>query len=439
MKKAKFLLFWVLFLMLLPLYGQEQNLSLTDCIKIGLEQNPSLKKQEAKLAQSDAKTGEVASAQDFQINGSAYGMANTPKIFFNITPTQQAIITPNSSYNIGLTISKLISNFGFFESNLDLANLQRDTEKINLLLASRDLKSDITSAYIQLLRTQSLNAQALDTLDKWKAHLAQTKSLRKNGVVAGYDVLRVDVEISKAQEQLASAQKGVNLAQSTLASLMGYQQKQPMTILGNDLDEVLKPQTLNSLNLDSAYTQGKAKRLELQIMNLFIKQAESSLDIAKNSTNPTLNLSSTYNWKTATFMTQAWQWQTMLNLNLPIFNGREKPSQIRQAREAIKQADYSRDELDLKIALEIDAAWLTYQEIKQKEKTARTQLQQAQETLRVAKLRYQEGLSNGVERIDAQNQYNVARVNLENATYDYFLSVLNLKKSMGLIDTGEVI
>ena len=413
--------------------------TLADCLKTGLAQSPVLKQQAAKVKQSDAKIGEVWGGQDFQVNIASYGMANTPKISYAFAPGQSALIIPASSYQAGITISRLISNFGFLDSQADLATLQRDADKVNLFINQRDLKTNLAGAYLQVMRTQSLESLSRDTLSRWKAHLDQTKSLRKNGVVAGYDILRSQVEVSKAKEQLVSAQKNSQLALSTLSNLMGYEKPQPLAVAGDDLEAALKPQTLKAEKLEDASLQAMKQRLELAVMDLLIGQAQSSLDLVKNSTNPTLSLSSTYNWKTATFMTKGWEWQTMLNFNLPVFTGREKPSQLKAAKAALEQAQYGRDDFKLKIALEVEAAYLSYQETLQQLATARTQLAQAKEALRVAELRYKEGLSDGVERIDAQNQYNAALVNRKNADYDYLNAVLILKRAMGQIEAGEVL
>ena len=84
--------------------------------------------------------------------------------------------------------------------------------------------------------------------------------------------------------------------------------------------------------------------------------------------------------------------------------------------------------------MDVENCLLSFHEVDQRYQTAGAQLEQAKEGLRVAGLRYQEGLSTSVEFIDAQTAFTSAQTNLENTKYDLFETVLNFKKALGELD-----
>jgi len=419
------------------------SLALPECVKKGLSDNPNLKRLEARARQAEARVGEVIAGKDFKLGVSGNYLQTSPEISINLpmpasVPSDSKVIIPASAYAANLTLSKLLTSFGQLESSGLLASAQADQERLNFFIARRDLVQATISGYLQILRTRALERLAKDTVKSWEEHLRQSQALLSNGVVARYDVLRTEVEVSKSRDSVTAADKAVDLAVVSLKNLLGMKGDESFEILGDDAETVLSPESLNKISLDEARRAALAKRREMTLADCLVRQGEAALRIARGVTNPSLSFSTTYTSKTATFMSRDWQWQTGVALNLPLFTGGDRPARIRQAEEIIRQAAFAKDDTALRIGLEVESAWLSFREAVQRRETALIQLAQAKEGLRLAELRYREHLSSSVEMVDAQTACTSAQVNLENSRYNELESALNLKKSLGYFENGEV-
>lgn len=419
-------------------------MGLRDCLSTGLVKNPNLKRLEARARQAEARVGEVLAGRDFKFGLQGSYNATTPEIDFTIpggppgTPPQQGVIIPASSYAASALLSKLLTSFGQLESSGLLASVQADQERLNFFIARRDFVQATISGYLQILRSRALERLAKDTVKSWEEHLRQSNALLSNGVVARYDVLRAEVEVSKSRDSVTTADKAVDLAIISLKNLLGMKGEESFEILGDDAEEVLDHESLKKIPLDEARRAALAKRSEMTLADCLVRQGETALRIARGTTNPNLNFFTTYTSKTATFMSRTWQWQTGVALNFPLFTGGDRPARIRQAEEIIRQAAFAKEDTALRIGLEVESAWLSFKEAVQRRETALIQLAQAKEGLRLAELRYREHLSSSVELVDAQTACTSAQVNLENSRYNELEAALNLEKALGYFENGEV-
>jgi outer membrane protein TolC len=83
------------------------------------------------------------------------------------------------------------------------------------------------------------------------------------------------------------------------------------------------------------------------------------------------------------------------------------------------------------VTLEVKQAYLNLQSAEQQIETAQKGLVAAREALRVANLRYQEGVGTPVEVSDANAQFVAARTAVVNAIYQYRIAVSNLQRAVG--------
>jgi outer membrane protein TolC len=421
----------------------EGPLGVSGCVRKVLAGNPNLKRLEARARQAEAHVSEVLSGNDFKLGLTGNYLQTSPEIAINLPlpipiPQDNKVVIPASAYALNLTLSKLLTSFGQTQNSGMLAAAQADGERLNFLMARRDMVHTTFLGYLQILRTRSLERLARETIRAWEEHLRQSEALLNNGVVARYDVLRAEVEVSKSRDGLTAAAKAAALALAYMKNLIGMKYEDSLEIPGDDAETMLDLEALKKVPLDEARRTALAGRSEMDLAECLLRQGEAALRIARGVTNPSLNFATTYTSRTETFMSRTWQWQTGLFLNIPIFTGRDRPSRIGQAEELIRQASWAKEETALRIGLEVETAWLSFAEAVQRHRTAVIQLAQAKEGLRLAELRYRESLSSSVEMVDAQTACTSAGVNLENCRYNEMEAALNLEKSMGYFENGEV-
>jgi outer membrane protein TolC len=116
---------------------------------------------------------------------------------------------------------------------------------------------------------------------------------------------------------------------------------------------------------------------------------------------------------------------------MPIFDGGLNRSLVKQARAEEDKAKIFLDQATLGVTLEVRQAYLNMQSAEARIQTAARALDSAREALRVANLRYQEGVGTPVELSDANTQFVAARTAVVDAIYAYRIAVANLQRAIG--------
>jgi outer membrane protein TolC len=148
---------------------------------------------------------------------------------------------------------------------------------------------------------------------------------------------------------------------------------------------------------------------------------------------PALNLSSgfTYDPEGSGLGAATDSLSATAQLSFPIFDGGLNRSLVRQARADEQSAKITLDQVTLGVSLEVRQAFLNVKSAEQQIQTSARALESARETLRVANLRYAEGVGTPVELSDANTQFVAARTAVVDAIYRYRIAVANLQRAVG--------
>ena len=92
-----------------------------------------------------------------------------------------------------------------------------------------------------------------------------------------------------------------------------------------------------------------------------------------------------------------------------------------------------RADAQTKIALQVRTAWLDEQETRDRIRVTETAIEQAEENLRVAKLRFDQGKGTNTEVLDAETARTETYNNYYNALYDAILATYQLRRAVGTL------
>jgi outer membrane protein TolC len=167
--------------------------------------------------------------------------------------------------------------------------------------------------------------------------------------------------------------------------------------------------------------------------NLGISLAEKQITAAKRDQLPTVVVRGQwdFNLKTSTFQPREYSFTAIAAVQFKIWDSGQTQGRVEQARADVEKAKITIENVREGIALEVRSAYLGLQEAREKVAVAEKGLQAATESLRVARLRYEAGVSNQLELSDAELAYTQAEQNLVNARYDLRVAWARLEKAMG--------
>jgi outer membrane protein len=122
-----------------------------------------------------------------------------------------------------------------------------------------------------------------------------------------------------------------------------------------------------------------------------------------------------------------------VNINIPIFNGFRYTAQAKEASLRAQAASEQTRDLRDRIVRDVKTAWLAANTSYQKVSVTEELLQEADLGLRLAKTRYEMGLSSIVELSQAEYQETDAAIGNANAQYQYRMALATLNYQVGSV------
>jgi outer membrane protein TolC len=330
--------------------------------------------------------------------------------------------------------STLSLNWSIYDSGQTRHGLKQAeiAKKITALMLDRTRQQVIAqtvAAYVGLLLAQNNLAVIEQTLETARAHLKMVRARFENGFVVKSDLLRAQVHIADLEQQQLQAESQVQVARSYLNAAMGVPIESMFRLSspiegGKEVDGSLENWMEKALSL-----RPELKQLQNQEM---IAQEEISKSKAAHLAS--IYLMGNYEFNTEDFNEWGDNYTVGAMVNLNIFSGRRLSARTVQARAALNEVGARQADLKQGILVQTRQAFLQAQSARKRILVAASAVNQAEETLRIVRNRYETGLLNIVALLDAELALQHARTNHFKAVHDYKVAATQLALAAGTID-----
>jgi outer membrane protein TolC len=162
-----------------------------------------------------------------------------------------------------------------------------------------------------------------------------------------------------------------------------------------------------------------------------IEATKKAVKLESADLYPSMDLAGTYTHQTTPsgFSTSQDSWVALLTLRIPIWNGGITSAKVHQARADASKAQNTLTQVKQGVSLEVRTAALNLQEAVERVSTTAEGVTLAEESLRLATVRYNEGYSPLVEVSDAESALTEARFNYVQAKYDVSIAQAELERA----------
>lgn len=387
------------------LFGSE---ALDRWIREALANNPTLGAAEATLRRAQellrARSGELLPAVDGSLSASRLKPAGAS------LGQAGAQINPFTLYNASVSVSYSLDLFGKTRRELEALRAQVDYQRFQREGAYLALTSNIVTAALQ---EASLRGQLNTTRDILATREEQLAILEKQfelGGIARTDVLAQRASLAQTRATVPPLEKRIAQTRHLLAVLAGRFPGNAPDLPEFDLETLRLPEEL-PVSLPSSLVR---QRPDIRSAEEFLHAASATVGVATANLYPQITLSARYGTEAAQigdlFRPGSAAWGIGASLLQPVFRGGELEAQRRAAiagfdqaaalyRETVLQA--FREVADVLRALEYDAMTLKAQ--------AEAEAA-AGETLAIAKRQVLLGATSYLSLLDAQRQYQQARI-----------------------------
>ncbi len=392
-----------------------QEISLDDSIAAALKNNSAIKmavsdQEKAAWGISEAKAGTLPSISVG--TGATHGPSSTAS-------------PDGTNYNTSLKLNWTLYSGGRAEGLMNQAKLNADSSELNVANTQQQIKLDATTAYYNVLQTRNMVAVNQEMVNNLTEHLKKVQAQYDVGVVAKSDVLRSEVELVNAQQNLTKAQNSYDLAMSTLNNVMGM----PL-----DTENTLKDQLVyakTDVTVEDAIAQAVANRPDLQQSQLGVESAKEGVKIADSNHKPSVTFGASQGWSGNDFPGDDSNWSMNVMANWNVFDSGLTNAKVKQAKSTLNKAEEQAVQTRNSVELEVRQAYLSMKEAENRIGATQVAVDKATEDLKIAQTKYYAGVGTNLDVIDAQLALTQSQTNYTQALYDFNVNKAKLQKAIG--------
>lgn len=410
-------------------WSQEATLTLDEAIQIALRNNRAVQISVRNLDKSRNAVREARGNALPQIQG------NATYTRFDRVATAQFGPQPIRLGNIEnrtarITLTQVIDISGIVRTAVRAASVFVSISELEYERTRNDTILQVTQAYQGVARADEFVRVAEEALKNAQERLRLIRAQVDAGVAAQFDLLRAETAVAQAEQALLNARNQRELAVAALNNLLGRDLNTPV--------QVVKPTTLPPLQeaeLDALTQQAYQNRPEILAAERGVELSRVNIQNARRGLLPSIVLTgqADFNLNTSTFNPRRESYTGIVVLSVPIWDSGITRAREAQARDDLEIAQLRLQQAKEGVALEVRQAYLNLQDAQKRLAVAQKGLEQATEALRLARVRFEAGVSPQLEISDAELAFTQAQTNLVNAQFDYLDAYAALQRAIGVI------
>jgi len=332
-----------------------------------------------------------------------------------------------NNYALTGTVQQTLFTWGKLVNAYRIAGLSLDLQQAAAAQARAQVRVDAAQAFYQALLARKTAGVMAEAFQQLQRHVGQVQALYDNGLAARLDVMKATLGLQQMEAQLSQVENGAELALAALLSVLNVPAGTPVAF-----DEDL-PRETASVELSPAVDSALARRPELVQLRDAAKMADLAERIARTANLPSVFAQANGSYRNPVGFNDDWgtDWNATVGFSMPLFTGGSNLARLKQARSKKRQAQVGLAMAEEGIRLEVQAQVAALnQEAKNIAYQARN-VEVADEALKLAETRYQNGLLTNLEYLDTQLALTQSRVSYLNALASYQIARAKLQKATG--------
>jgi len=423
----KFTVTWVGIIVLGAVaWAQSPVVSLTQAQQTALQNHPQIASAALEAEASGFAVREVRSAYYPSLSGNITGVGAE-----HGSVLSAGAVTTSSIYSRGATgivANQLVTDFGRTGSLVESAKLRSSSRNKEVANTRAQVVIEVEQAYYQALAAQAVQKVAQATLDFRRVTLRQVSALADSALRSKLDVSFAQVTVSQAQLDSIHADNDARASHARLSAAMGYDRDQSFALADESLPAALSP------DVDGLIAAALHDRPDLAVLRLNRDALERYAEAEKRLRNPTVSAAAVGGVAPVRDDRLVESYSAVgVNVNIPVLNGGLFKARREEAESHKLAADKNVEALVVRVARDVEIAWLNANDAFQRLDVTARLVEQANEALRLAQARYDNALGSIVELNQAQVNQTAAEIAAATAKYEYLSRRADLNYAMGAL------
>jgi len=297
--------------------------------------------------------------------------------------------------------------------------------ELQLVRGKQTLEFDVAAAYLDVLLARASRRVQEDAVRRAEATLEDTVARRKGGIALREDVLRAQVQLSESREALVLAREGGFNAMARLNNAMGRNAGWPLEVIDLDVQPPL-PGALAPL-----LEQAAAQRPEVGLAQQAVAAAQEVRKAAHAEFLPRIFVRAVAGHTDGDNVITGWQEGAGLHVEAPLYAGGRHLGDLRSAEADIEAAVADAQTILDAISLQVNLAYRGVVAANERIELSRTAVTQAQENLRLVRVRYRNGNATPTDIVDGEAALTRSQQRFYSATYTYLAALARLDYAVG--------
>lgn len=338
----------------------------------------------------------------------------------------------DNNWSVGFSASMPLVNASLWKSlsisgtDVELAVEQARASKINMI-------NQVKNSYYGVLLAKDSYTVFKESYDNAMENYLDIKKKFEQGSVAEYDLIRADVNVKNNEPNVLQAENSLALAKWQLKALIGIDLDTKIRCEGNlyDFESDMFGDYL--LNNDASVTENS----DIKQLGIQSKLLNQTLKMQKFDYLPTLSLTGSYLWNSMNnnFKFNDYKWNPYsivgVSLTIPIFSGGNRLNNIKQTQVSISQLNLQKIDTERNLQLATKQNMDNMKTCIKQFSAAQKGVEQAERGYTISQKRYDTGASTLLELNDAELALTQAKLNLNQAIYNYMIARSDLEKTLG--------
>lgn len=403
-------------------------LSLTAAVQRALEHNLGLLLAEQRVTEAGGArwralsellpgvTGRLEASRQ-KVNLEAFG--------FPLPPGIPPVVGPFNVYDARVYLTQSIFDVhAINDARAESHNVQaarfdvKNARDVVILVSANAYSHAIAAeARVDAVRAQVDTAQAL---------FQQASDMKQNGLVAGIDVLRAEVQLDTVRQRRTAAETDFEKAKLQLARIIGLPLGQPFTLANR-----IQPVPLLDITLEQALDRAYRSRGDYQAALERVRAAEANRRAIVGEMLPSVQVTADYGDIGLSPSDAHGSYNVTGALNIPIFQGGKNRGRLMEADADLRSRTAEAADLKAGVYYEVRTAFLDLQAGREQLQVATRTRELAASQLTQARDRFAAGVAGNIEVVQAQEAVALASDQYISALFISNVATGNLIRAVG--------
>ena len=289
----------------------------------------------------------------------------------------------------------------------------------------------IVSNYLLIIADQSEVESATSQRDTAKALFQQASDQKTAGVASAVDVLRSQVQLQSREQKLIVAHNNLAKQKLVLARAIGLPPGQKFEITTRIPYQELTPSSLDEA-IESAY---KA-RADFQSQMNQVRSADLARKAASAERYPSLGVETDYGLSGVNPGSSHGTVDAAATLRIPVFQGGRVHGDVLRADALVTKERQRLEDLRARIDEEVRDAYLDLEAAAQEVSVEKSAVALANQTLEQSRDRFNSGITDNIEVVQAQDVLAVATDSYIASLYSHNVAKISLARAIGVAESG---